>query len=187
MLLSAGYEVETYGNTTEFLKSEICSGIGCILLDVFLKEKSALDAQTEIITKFCHLPIIFMSGMGNIPMSVRALKQGAINFLQKPISEEDLFQAIEEAIKQSQLLLSEQNEKTRILTKIETLSPREYEIFLLIITGMLNKQIAAELNIAEHTVKLHRGKITKKLDVKSIAEIVQMADKLGINASNVHL
>jgi FixJ family two-component response regulator len=183
LLNSAGYETESFYDVTEFFETVEHSGTGCILLDVFLDGNSTLDIQAEIDCNFCHLPIIFMTGLGNIPMSVKALKQGAINFLQKPISEEDLLKAVEEAKSLSWTLQEKQNEKNRIRTLINTLTPREYEIYLRIITGMLNKQIAAELNIAEHTVKLHRGKITEKLGVKSIAEIVQMADKLDIPVS----
>ena len=113
-------------------------------------------------------------------MSVRALKQGALNFLQKPIDEKQLLPAVEEALNQSMALFSFQREKSSIKAMIDSLTPREFEIFRFVIRGKLNKQIAAELNIAEHTVKLHRGKITDKLRVKSVPEMIHMAEKLNI-------
>ncbi|HNS17643.1 MAG TPA: response regulator [Bacteroidales bacterium] len=180
LLNASGYATESFAGVEEFLETVDYSGAGCILLDIFLEGKSGLELQEEIKSKFQCLPIIYITGMGDVPMSVQALKKGAVNFLQKPIDERQLLDTIEEALHLSHQMVMEQKETSRIRSLIGNLTPREYEIFKYLITGMLNKQIAAELNITEHTVKLHRGKITEKLGVKSVAEIVQMAGKLNL-------
>ncbi|MFI5236608.1 MAG: response regulator transcription factor [Ignavibacteriales bacterium] len=182
LLKSKGYEVETFASIDRLLEKENYKGIGCILLDVFLEGKSGLELQAEIETKFECLPIIFISGQGNIPMSVEAMKKGALNFLLKPIDDKELIKAIEEAFERSNVLLTKQYEINRFKTLINLLTAREYEIFCFVITGSLNKQIAAELRIAEHTVKNHRLKITEKLAVKSVAEMVYIADRLNIKS-----
>jgi FixJ family two-component response regulator len=155
------------------------------LLDVFLGGKTGLELQEEIEVKFESLPIIFITGQGNIPMSVEAMKKGAINFLQKPIDETELFNAIEEALNRSSELVTKQNEIEKFKLLVNSLTAREYEIFSYIITGTLNKQIAAELGIAEHTVKNHRLNITDKLGVKSVAEMVYIADRLNIKGASI--
>lgn len=185
LLKSYRYNVNSYLGVEQFIKNENYSGAGCILLDVFLKGSTGLELQAEIESKFECLPIIFMSGRGNISMSVEALKKGAINFLQKPIDEEELIKAIDEALSTSEAIVSRYNEIDRIRTLIHSLTSREFEIFRYVITGMLNKQIAIELSITEHTIKNHRLKITEKLGVKSVAEMVYMADKLSIKAAEV--
>ena len=180
LLNSAGYSAESYAGSKEFFDQEIYHGEGCILLDIFLNEKSGLDIQDEIKTTFPNLPIIYITGNGNIPMSVQALKKGAINFLQKPVDEQNLISSVEEALMKSRDYVARKITADHIKSLLNTLSPRELEIFRLIITGKLNKQIASDLNIAEHTVKIHRGNITKKLGVKSVAEMVRMAEKAGL-------
>lgn len=184
LLNSAGYDVESFNNINQFLESDIYSGAGCILLDVFLGGKTGLDLQEQIKTKFEYLPIIFISGQGNIPMSVEGMKKGALNFLQKPINDEDLFSAVEEALEKSRMLLINYSEIQKYKTIFKSLTERECEIFRYIISGMLNKQIAADLGIAEHTIKNHRLKITEKLGVKSVAEMVYLAEKLNIKGIN---
>jgi FixJ family two-component response regulator len=186
LLKSAGYELETFPSTDQFLEKEIYNGAGCILLDVFLEGKTGLDLQSEIETKFECLPIIFISGQGNIPMSVEAMKKGALNFLQKPIDEKELFKAIEEAFERSSTLITKQSEIEKFKSLVNSLTAREYEIFRYIISGTLNKQIAAELGIAEHTVKNHRLKITEKLGIKSVAEMIYIAEKLNIKGAVVN-
>jgi FixJ family two-component response regulator len=180
LLQSAGCHSRCYHRLEKFIASENFNGTGCILLDIFLEGESGLDFQEEISTKFWNLPIIYITGMGDVPMSVKAMKKGAINFLQKPVDEEVLLNAVREALTRSAELVKEQNQTMQIQSRLKKLTHREYEIFQLILTGMLNKQIASELNIAEHTVKLHRGMITKKLGVKSVAEMVHMAEKLKL-------
>jgi FixJ family two-component response regulator len=180
LIRSAGYQVLSFESADEFLATEGFNGEGCIILDIFLDGKSGLDFQDDISRKFNCLPIIYITGQGDIPMSVQAMKKGALNFLQKPVNDEALLKGIEEAVAKSRQQVFDQSETTRLKSLFELLTPREYQIYQLLITGMLNKQIAAELNIAEHTVKLHRGKITEKLGVKSVAELVKLAQKRRI-------
>jgi FixJ family two-component response regulator len=180
LIRSAGYQVLSFESADEFLATEGFNGEGCIILDIFLDGKSGLDFQEDISRKFNCLPIIYITGQGDIPMSVQAMKKGALNFLQKPVNDEALLKGIEEAVAKSRQQVFDQSETTRLKSLFELLTPREYQIYQLLITGMLNKQIAAELNIAEHTVKLHRGKITEKLGVKSVAELVKLAQKRSI-------
>ena len=186
LLNSAGYKVETFRSTENFLETKNHSGAGCILLDVFLGGKTGLELQEEIETKFESLPIIFITGQGTIPLSVEAMKKGALNFLQKPIDDKELFNAIDEAINRSNALISKQNEMEKFKSAVNSLTSREYEIFRYVISGMLNKQIAAELGIAEHTVKNHRLKITEKLGIKSVAEMIYVAEKLNIKGATVN-
>lgn len=177
LLGSAGYKAVTYPGIDAFFGMEEYEGTGCILMDVFLGDHSGLDLQEEVKDRFCNLPIIYMSGHGNIPMSVQAVKKGALDFLQKPFMDNQLLNAVEEALRKSAVLVHERDQQTQAAMMIGRLTPREKEIFRFLITGMLNKQIAAELNIAEHTIKLHRGKITEKLGVRSVAEMIRLAQK----------
>jgi FixJ family two-component response regulator len=183
LLKSSGYKVETFESVEQFLKQTNYNGAGCILLDIFLGEKTGLELQEEIETKFDRMPIIFITGFGNVSITVEALKKGAINFLEKPIEEKKIISAIEEALDKSSTLVAKQNEIDKIKLLVSSLTAREYKIFRYVITGMLNKQIAAELQIAEHTVKNHRLKITEKLGVKSVAELIYIAEKLNINTA----
>ena len=181
LLQSVDYEVETYSSAEEYLARERFEGIGCILLDVNLTGMSGLKLQEVLLNKFPqHLPIIFITGKGNVPMSVSALKKGAVNFLLKPFEDKQLLDAIDEAIKLCGDTKKESDEKLRMKLLMDKLTPREFEIFRYILTGMLNKQIAAELNIAEPTVKIHRGNIMHKLGINSAAEMVRIAERLGI-------
>ena len=180
LLKSAGYLTETFEHAAGFLTMESYSGTGCILLDIFMDGESGLELQDIITKKYMSLPVIYITGYGDIPMTVQALKKGAINFLQKPLDDRKLFMAVDEALGISATIISSQNEKARLKSLIDTLTTREFEIFRNVITGMLNKQIAAKFDIAEHTVKLHRGRITAKLGLKSVAELVRLAEKLNI-------
>ncbi|NWG28781.1 MAG: response regulator transcription factor [Ignavibacteriaceae bacterium] len=183
LLKSHGYNIESFKSVDELLEYADYSGTGCILLDVFLGEESGLELQSKIEINFETLPIIFITGQGNIPMSVEAMKKGALNFLQKPIDETELLKAIEEALIRSDERIKKQNEIEKFKSLVNSLTAREYEIFRYVITGMLNKQIAAELGIAEHTVKNHRLSITQKLGVKSVPEMIYIAEKLSIKTS----
>lgn len=180
LLRSAGYATEVFVSVEDLLASGTFEGVGCILLDIFFGERSRLDLQEEIRNKFVHLPIIYITGHGDIPMSVRALKKGAINFLQKPVDDRKLLEAVEEALKISRENYSADMESERIKLLFATLTSREKDVFSLIITGLLNKQIAGKLNISENTVKIHRGRVTEKLRVKSVAELVKIAAMLNI-------
>lgn len=185
LLESAGYHIEAFSSSEEFLKREVYNGIGCIILDINLEGKNGLELQEELLQNNYHLPIIFITGVGNIPMSVKAIKNGAVDFLQKPFDQVQLLEVVEEAIDKCMVEKSEIDELNRIQALLATLTERETEVFHYVVSGMLNKQIAYELNIAEQTVKLHRGKITEKLGVKSVAELVHMAEKAGIHPSEI--
>jgi FixJ family two-component response regulator len=179
-LTSVGYSVESFPGAEEYLAIEPYEGTGCILLDVNMEGKSGLELQEELISRASRLPIIFITGQGNIQMSVQALKKGAVNFLEKPFKDDELLRSVSEALALSQKLKDENEIRisNRLLT--DSLTPREKEILKYLLTGMLNKQIAFELHIAEHTVKLHRHSICEKLGVKSVPELLRIADKAGI-------
>jgi len=182
LLKTLDYNVETFSSSEEFLKREVFNGTGCIILDINLEGKSGLELQDELINKKYYLPIIFITGKGGVPESVRALKKGAIDFLQKPFDDEQLLIAVKEAIFKSHEIKKEFDEEEKIRRLISKLTERELEVFKYVVTGLRNKEIADHLNIAEHTVKLHRGKITEKLGVKSVAGLVRIAEKLGIQS-----
>lgn len=179
-LKSYDFITETFSSSEEFLAKEFYHGPGCIILDVRMEGKSGLELQVELNIDKLHLPIIFISGHGNIHMSVKALKGGAINFLEKPFNENELLQSVAEAIELSRKILTVKKENENAKSLVLKLSPRENEILTYIINGMLNKQIAFELGITEHTVKLHRQSICKKLKVKSLPEIIEIAHKADI-------
>jgi FixJ family two-component response regulator len=180
LLTAAGYTIESFAVGDEFLTIGNYQGTGCILLDIFLDGRSGLEIQEEIKKKYPNLPIIYITGAGSIPMSVQALKKGAINFLQKPVDEQQLIDSVEEALHASQEVIAHMSKLKQVKALFQKLSPREMEVFRLVLTGKLNKQIASDLNIAEQTVKIHRGNITKKMGVKSVAELVRLAEKAGI-------
>ena len=180
LLRSAGYTAETFSSAEEFLHREHFDGVGCILLDVKMPGLSGMDLQQELNRADYHMPIVFMSGHGDIPMSVEAMKKGAVDFLPKPFDDKHLLQAVENAIKIDQQRRAEYAEILDIRRRLELLTPRENEIFRHIITGMLNKQIALKLDIAEKTVKVHRGRVMEKLGIDSVAELVRLAETAGI-------
>jgi FixJ family two-component response regulator len=174
------YNVESFESSEQYLAREPHTGAGCIILDVNLSGKSGLELQEELITRNSHLPIIFITGYGNIQMSVHALKKGAVNYLEKPFNEDVILNSVSEALNLSHKLFTESQEANNARQLISRLTPREYEILTYILKGLLNKQIAGELNIVEHTVKLHRRSICDKLGVKSVPEIIQIVYQAGI-------
>jgi FixJ family two-component response regulator len=180
LLRSADYTVETFPSAEEFLRRDHFDGVGCILLDVKMPGLSGIDLQEELSKADYHMPIIFITGHGNIPMSVQAMKKGAVDFLTKPFDSKELLQTIENAIGKDTHARAEYDERLDIRRRIELLSSRENEVLPYIITGMLNKQIASKLGITEKTVKVHRGRIMEKLDVDSVAELVRLSEKAGI-------
>ena len=180
LLRSAGYTTETFASAEEFLGRDHFNGIGCLLLDVQMPGLSGIDLQKELNKADYHMPIIFITGHGNIPMSVQAMKRGAVDFLTKPFDDKELLQTIEKAIEKDTHARAEYDESLNIRRRIELLTSRENEILPYIITGMLNKQIALKLGISEKTVKVHRGRIMEKLHVDSVAQLVRLAEKVGI-------
>ncbi len=177
---SVGLEVEVFGSAPELLQSKLPDAASCLVLDIRLPGVSGLDFQTELAKANIHIPIIFMTGHGDIPMTVRAMKGGAVDFLTKPFRDQDMLDAVVMAI--------ERDRKRREVGKIvanlqalfETLTPREREILALVASGLMNKQIAAEIGLAEITVKIHRGHIMKKMGARSLADLIRMAETLGI-------
>ncbi len=180
LLRSVGHSVETFSSAEEFLARERFDGIGCILLDVQMPGLSGMDLQAELNKVEYGMPIVFITGHGDIPMSVEAMRKGAVHFLTKPFDDDELLRAVREAIDKDRNAKAEEAEVQDIRGRLSLLTPREFEILRYVITGMLNKQIGFQLNIAEKTVKIHRGRVMEKLHVDSVAELVRLAQKTGI-------
>jgi FixJ family two-component response regulator len=180
LLRTAGHTIETFASAEEFLGRGHFNGIGCLLLDVQMPGLSGMNLQEELNKADYHMPIIFITGHGDIPMSVEAMKKGAVDFLTKPFNDKELLQAIDKAITKDTYARAEYDETLDIRRRVELLTPRENEILRYIISGMLNKQIASKLGIAEKTVKVHRGRVMEKFGVHSVAELVRLAQKAGI-------
>jgi FixJ family two-component response regulator len=177
---SVGLEVEVFGSASEMLKSKLPDVASCLVLDVRLPGLSGLDFQTELAKANIHIPIIFMTGHGDIPMTVRAMKSGAVDFLTKPFRDQDMLDAVVTAIERDRKRREADKLAAHLQALLETLTPREREVFALVSSGLMNKQIAAELGLAEITVKLHRGHIMRKMDARSLADLVRKAETLGI-------
>jgi FixJ family two-component response regulator len=182
---SVGLQVEVFGSASEMLQGKLPDVASCLVLDIRLPGLSGLDFQTELAKANIHIPIIFMTGHGDIPMSVRAMKGGAIDFLTKPFRDQDMLDAVVKAIERDR----ERREADRIVTDLrslfETLSGREREVLALVSSGLMNKQVAAELGLAEITVKIHRGHIMKKMGARSLADLVRKAEALGIRRNRL--
>jgi FixJ family two-component response regulator len=177
---SVGLEVEVFGSASEMLQSKLPNVASCLVLDVRLPGLSGLDFQTELARANIQIPIIFMTGHGDIPMSVRAMKGGAVDFLTKPFRDQDMLDAVMVAIERDRKRRETDKIVANLQTHFETLTPREREILALVSSGLMNKQIAAELGLAEITVKIHRGHIMKKMGAKSLADLLRRAETLGI-------
>jgi FixJ family two-component response regulator len=177
---SVGLEVQLFGSASEMLQSELPDVASCLVLDIRLPGLSGLDFQAELAKANIHIPIIFMTGHGDIPMSVRAMKGGAVDFLTKPFRDQDMLDAVTVAIERDRTRRATDRIVANLQTHFETLTPREREILALVSSGLMNKQIAAELGLAEITVKIHRGHIMKKMSAKSLADLLRKAETLGI-------
>src|SRR6516162_6507865 len=183
LLQSIGLRVESFGSAADFLKKgRIANGIAaaCLILDVRLPGVSGLDFQAELAKEDTHLPIIFISGYGDIPMTVRAMKGGAIEFLTKPFREQDLLDAVQLALQRERDRRTRESAILQTRARFEALTRREQEVFSLVTTGLMNKQVAGELGVAEITAKVHRGNVMRKMGARSLADLVRMADALGI-------
>ncbi len=181
LLSSAGYKVKTFSSANEFLEMEQdIQGPSCLVSDVKMPGLSGLDFQKELEAQNNSIPIIFITGHGDIPMGVQAMKKGAVDFLSKPFDDDQLLEAVKEALQKDSLARIDLNEQKQIMERLESLTAREHEILTYIITGMLNKQIAYALNISERTVKAHRKQVLGKMAVRSIAELVRMTEKVGV-------
>jgi len=181
LVRAMGFGVKTFGSAAEFLASPRPEGPACLVLDVRLPGKSGLDLQRELTELGVGIPIIFVTGHGDIPMSVHAMKGGAVEFLTKPYRKNELLAAIRAAIERDRASREERLEARMLRKRYEQLSPREREVMTLVVAGLLNKQIAAELATSERTVKFHRAHIMRKMEAESLAELVQMAGRLGIH------
>ncbi|WMT74798.1 response regulator transcription factor [Bradyrhizobium sp. Ash2021] len=177
---SVGLRVEVFGSASEFLQSKLPDVASCLILDIRLPRLSGLDFQVDLARAGIHIPIIFMTGHGDIPMTVRAMKAGAVDFLTKPFRDQDMLDAVAAAIERDRNSRDEAKILSDLHAHFETLTAREREVMALVTAGLMNKQVAAEIGIAEITVKIHRGQIMRKMAAKSLADLVKMAQRLGL-------
>lgn len=186
LIKSAGYQVHAFASAREFLDASLDNNApACLVLDVRLPGLSGLDLQQAMQRDHLAMPIIFITGHGDVPMSVKAMKAGAVDFLQKPVKDKVLLSAIEQALERAGRERAEREQIDRIRLCLDTLTPREREVMALVITGMLNKQIAFELGTVEKTVKVHRARVMDKMGASSVAELVRIAEKVGIPPQKV--
>jgi FixJ family two-component response regulator len=177
---SVGLAVQVFGSAPEMLQSKLPDVASCLVLDIRLPGVSGLDFQTDLAKANIHIPINFMTGHGDIPMTVRAMKGGAVDFLTKPFRDQDMLDAVVKAIERDRKRREAEKIVANVQALFETLTPREREVLALVASGLMNKQIAAEIGLAEITVKIHRGHIMKKMGARSLADLIRMAETLGI-------
>ena len=182
LIRSAGWRAETFASAQEFLARPNIDAPGCLILDLQLPGLSGLDLQKRMAEAGLETPIVFLTGHGNIPASVQAMKAGAIEFLTKPFEEQDLLRAIQEAVERDQRARQQRAALRELQLRYASLTPREQEVLLHVISGLLNKQIAAELKMSEFTVKIHRGRVMRKMRADSLADLVRMAESLAIRS-----
>jgi FixJ family two-component response regulator len=180
LLRSLGINVQLFASISDFLKSDPPDGPTCLVLDVRLPGQSGLDLQRELARAKRQLPIIFITGHGDIPMSVQAMKGGAIEFLTKPFRDQELLDAIQLGLARDRAWLENEKEIAALRARFETLTPREREVMALVVTGRLNKQIANDIGISEITVKVHRGQVMRKMKASSLPNLARMADRLNL-------
>jgi len=183
LIRSVGLRAEVFASAAEFLGAKQPDAPCCLILDVRLPGASGLDFQAELAKAQIRIPVIFITGHGDIPMTVKAMKAGAVEFLTKPVRDQDLLDAIQVGLERSRLSHANDQALAALRAKFETLTPREQEVMAWVTAGLLNKQVAAEMGVTEITVKVHRGSASKKMGAKSLAELVRMADVLGIRRS----
>ena len=187
LIRSAGIDVELFESAQAFLERETPNGPTCLVLDVQMPGLNGLDLQDQLAARGIHTPIIFITGHGDIPMSVKAMKAGAVDFLPKPFEDKALLVAIQQALEKDHRNRRNRGEVQAIHERLDQLTKREREVFDLVITGMLNKQIAGDLGAAEKTIKVHRGRMMRKMKVESVAELVHLSEKAGVHPAALHL
>jgi FixJ family two-component response regulator len=180
LLRSIGLRVETFASAQEFLESKRPNVPSCLVLDVRLKGLSGLDLQKRLVEGDVDIPIIFITGHGDIPMTVQAMKAGAVEFLTKPFRDQDLLDAVQQALERDRKGREQRAEISELRKRFDSLTPREREVMALVAAGLLNKQVAGELGTSEASVKVHRQHVMEKIGADSLAELVRMADKIGI-------
>jgi|SRR5437588_5565352 len=180
LLRSVGLDVELFSSAADFLKYELPDAASCLVLDIRLPGVSGLDFQAELAKADIRVPIIFITGHGDIPMTVRAMKAGAVEFLTKPFRDQDLLDAVQIALERDRAQRSLEKTLREVRAHFEALTPREQQVIGFVTAGLMNKQIAAELGVSEITVKVHRGNVMKKMGARSLADLVRMAEALGI-------
>jgi FixJ family two-component response regulator len=181
LLRSVGLRVEVFGSAPEMLQAPLPEVASCLVLDIRLPKRSGLDFQTELINSDIKIPIIFITAHGDVPMSVRAMKAGAVDFLTKPFRDQDLLDAVANALERDRKRREEEKGVAKLKAKLETLTPRELEVMILVTAGLMNKQVAGEIGVSEITVKIHRGHVMRKMGARSLADLVRMAEILGIS------
>jgi FixJ family two-component response regulator len=180
LLRSVGLRTEVFESSDAFLKSKLPGAPSCLVLDVRLPGKSGLSIQSDLAAEGIDLPIIFISGHADVPMSVRAMKRGALEFLIKPFRDQDLLDAVEVALQRDRVRRADQKLSAELCARFETLTAREQQVMYLVVAGRLNKQIAAELGISEMTAKIHRAQVFRKMQAVNLPDLVRMVDKFGI-------
>jgi len=180
LLRSVGLEVDVFGTAADFLKHKFPDVPACLVLDIRLPGVSGLDFQAELAKANIHIPIVFITGHGDIPMTVRAMKAGAVEFLTKPFRDQDLLDSVQIALDRDRARRAQDKAVHEVRVHFDALTPREQEVIAFVTAGLMNKQIAAELGVSEITVKVHRGSVMKKMGARSLADLVRMADALGI-------
>ena len=181
LIRSTGRHVRPFASAREFLENgPQVDGPACLVLDVCMPGLNGLDLQHELKKANAFHPIVFITGHGDIPMSVTAMKEGAVDFLPKPVRDEDLLRSVNQALARAERELAERAETEAVESRLETLTPRERQVMALVVNGMLNKQIASELGTTEKTVKVHRARVMQKMEVESLADLVRAAEKIGL-------
>jgi FixJ family two-component response regulator len=180
LLKSVGLPAKTFASALEFLEQAVAGEPGCVIVDLRLPAMSGLELQEQLHARNLDLPVIFLTAFGTVPASVRALKRGALDFLEKPVDDQVLLDAVSQALEWDRENRLKQAEVKAIQDRLTSLTPREYEVLTLIITGMLNKQVAYELGTTEKTIKVHRARILEKMNCESLAQLVRLAEKAGV-------